>query len=461
MGKIKFCGLLVVGGAFFMSSCLGNEGSKIEDWSQGNAQIATFSLSNDSIKGLSKVVFTIDQVNGKIYNRDSMPYGTVINEKVICTLSYEYAAIGTIFVSSATGDTVYWNGTDSVDFSSPVWITVYPYDGVSTKTYETWINIHQVNPDSMVWELYPDLIPEQSCSEMNVLSYDDSYYMYTKDPSASETGAGCKLYKSETSNPAKWEPLPLTGMPDNAVLSRITGYKNFLYAFTTDGKLFRSTDGRDWSQVLEGVPYIEALIGSIPRNKTGRSPVLSGISKEEDETLRFVTMNENMEWQTGPVTPTSFPLSGFGVLNYEAMYYPYLSISGGRDRENQLSGVTWSTTDGLSWIPVTNEQSNFCFSAREGSVFFSYDTLFYLIGGLDAFGTALKDVYYSKDKGATWRPDTVLITMPEDYAARGFSSVVTDKDNFILLFGGKVSKDTNMLNQLWRGRITRLGFKMD
>jgi hypothetical protein len=295
---------------------------------------------------------------------------------------------------------------------------------------------------------------------MNVLPYNDLYYMYVKDPTASETSVGCKLYKSETSDPARWEQIPLTGMPGNTVLSRITGYENVLYAFTTDGKLYRSADGQDWSQ-MEGAPYIKALIGSIPGNKIGRGSVLSAIVKEENDALRFVTMNENMEWQTGPVTPVAFPLSGFGVLNYEAMHYPYLSISGGRDRENQLSGAIWSTTDGLSWVPVTNEQSGFCFSAREGSVFFPYDTLFYLIGGIDAVGSPLKDVYYSKDRGVTWQPDTMLITMPEDYAARGFSSVVTDKDHFILLFGGKVSNDTDMLNQLWRGRINRLGFKKD
>ncbi|MDR0744110.1 MAG: DUF6242 domain-containing protein [Tannerella sp.] len=457
MGKIKFCGLLIVGLAFLMSSCLGNDDTTIDDWNLGNAQISTFSLSNDSIEGLSDVVFTIDQLNGKIYNRDSMPYGTVIDEKVICSISYEFGALGTIFVSSETGDTVYWNGSDSVDFSSPVLITVYPYDGVSTKTYEAWINIHQVNPDSMVWELYSGLIPGKSFSEMKILSYNDSYYMYAKDPSGFGTGVECKLYRSETSDMVKWEQIPLTGMPENTVLSRMTEYESFLYTFTTDGELYRSADGRSWSQV-EDVPYIQVLIGSIPEIKTGGSPVLSGISKV-DETLRFVVMNENMEWQTGTVVPASFPLSGFDALNYEAMYYPYLSISGGRDSEDHLSGMTWSTMNGLSWISITNEQSGF--SSREGPVFFSYDdTLFYLIGGLDASGAALKDVYYSKDRGVTWWQDTVHI-MPEDYSARGFSSVIIDKDNFILLFGGKVGKDTNILNELWRGRINRLGFRKD
>ncbi len=55
MGKIKFCGLLIVGLAFLMSSCLENDDTTIDDWNLGNAQISAFSLSNDSIKGLSDV----------------------------------------------------------------------------------------------------------------------------------------------------------------------------------------------------------------------------------------------------------------------------------------------------------------------------------------------------------------------------------------------------------------------
>ncbi|MDR0395071.1 MAG: DUF6242 domain-containing protein [Tannerella sp.] len=456
MGKIKLYGLLIAGLAFLMSSCLGNNNSTIDDWNLGNAQISAFSLSNDSIKDLSKVVFTIDQVNGKIFNRDSMSYGTVIDEKVICSISYDFAVVGTIFVSQATGDTVYWNGSDSVDLSSPVWITVYAYDGTSTKTYDARINIHQVDPDSMAWELYSGLIPGKSFTEMKVLPYNGSYYMYAKDPSVSGTGVECKLYKSETSDMLKWEQVPVDGLPGNAVLSQLTEHDGFLYAFTTDGGLYQSAGGHNWSPV-ENAPYIHTLIGSIPEGETRGVPVLSGISKT-DETLCFVAMDKNKEWQTGIAVPASFPLSGFGVLNYEAMYYSYLTVSGGRDGGNNLSNRVWSTMDGLSWTSLTNGSS--VFSVREGASIFRYDTLFYLIGGIDLSGAAVKDVYYSKDRGITWWPDTVH-TLPENYIARGFSSVIVDDDNYILLFGGKAGKNTNVLNELWRGRINRLGFRND
>jgi hypothetical protein len=46
--------------------------------------------------------------------------------------------------------------------------------------------------------------------------------------------------------------------------------------------------------------------------------------------------------------------------------------------------------------------------------------------------------------------------LPTDYAARGFSSIIVDKENFVNIFGGKTSTGSNDLNQLWRGRINRL-----
>lgn len=433
-----------------MSSCLG-EGNQttLDDWSLSNAQIASFSLSNDSIAGLSSVIFTIDQMNGKIYNRDSMPYGTLIDEKVLCTMNFEMSVLGVLMINQAADDSVYWTSaeTDSVDFSSPVLITVYSYNGVSTKTYEAKINIHQIDPDSMPWTLYATPLPGKSFEDMKVISRDNACYLY-----ALQRGV-TSLYKTDQADLIDWVELPLSGFPDRAVLSQITEYESVLYAVDADGQLYRSADGQIWSQVADA-PSLKTLLGFIPGDRTGSEPVLSGISRV-DEKLRFAAMNKNMEWRTGDDVPASFPLSGFGVLNHEVMYYPYLSISSGRDGRDELSNTTWSTANGLSWVPLSSGQSTL--SKREGVALFYYDDMFYVTGGLDESGTALSDIYYSKDKGITWWADTLHV-MPEEYAARGFSSVLVDEDNYVLLFGGKAGRDTNILNELWRGRINRLGF---
>ncbi|MDR1382165.1 MAG: DUF6242 domain-containing protein [Tannerella sp.] len=447
MRKIKFCGLLIAGLACLMSSCLGGDESTIDDWSLSNAQIASFSLSNDSIAGLSSVIFTIDQVNGKIYNRDSMPYGTAIEEKVLCAMDFEMVVSGVLIVNQATNDSVYWNTEDSVDFSSPVTITVYSYNGVSTKTYEAKINIHQVNPDSMVWTLHSGPAPGKSFDEMKVVSYNSAYYMYGTD-----AVAAC-LYKTDRPELNGWTEIPLSGFPAGAVLQQLTEYGGALYVFDGKGLLYRSADGQAWSPVANA-PEIKSLLGSVPGGRARVDTVLSVISKV-GEALTFAVMDKNMKWRPGDEIPASFPVSGFGALNHEVMYYPYLTVSSGRDGRNELSNMAWSTIDGSTWVPLTNEQATF--SKREGVAFFQYDGLFYVTGGIDETGTALSDVYYSKDRGVTWQQDTVHV-MPEEYEARGFSSVIVDKNDYVLLFGGKAGKDTNILNELWRGRINCLGF---
>ena len=213
MRKLKLFGLLMGGLLIIMTSCLrGDDGIGIDDWLLGNAQISSFSLSNDSIIGLSTVKFTIDQVNGKIFNKDSMPYGTVIDEKVLCTIEYDEVSLGVlgVFFVSHAGDTVR-STTDSIDFSGPVTITVYPFDGLTTKTYEAKINIHQVNPDTMVFSKYSDILSGIPVQDMKVISYQDSYCMYV-----SERGE-YNLYKSDKTDMINWKKETLSGFPADAV----------------------------------------------------------------------------------------------------------------------------------------------------------------------------------------------------------------------------------------------------
>ena len=110
--------------------------------------------------------------------------------------------------------------------------------------------------------------------------------------------------------------------------------------------------------------------------------------------------------------------------------------------------------DGLSWAVLASGDANF--SAREGAMVANYDDKLFLIGGIDASGKALKDIYQSFDNGITWALQDTMVVLPADYQARAFSSIIVDEENFVNLFGGKTSADANDLNQLWRGRINRL-----
>jgi hypothetical protein len=454
MKKIKLCGLLIGSALLMMVSCLRSDDVDISNWMLGNAQISSFSLSHDSIEGLSDVKFTIDQVNSLIFNKDSMPYGTAIDRKVICDLNFDNLSLGVanVLFIQHTGDSV-WGTSDSIDFSQPVKIVVYPYDGVSTKTYDARLNVHQVNPDTLVWQQYADLLAATSIQDMKVVLYKDAYYIYVR------ANEGSSLYTMPVAEPRNPVSASLSGFPDDPVFSQIVAFEDDLYVLSKTGDLFCSPDGQSWSPI-EGAPSLKALLGSLPENTvTKRASVLVGLTANDGD-VRSVSMTKDGRWQIGSSVPEAFPLSGFGGgVNYEAMYYPRLVIVGGRSADDQLSNEAWNTTDGLSWSSLTNVRASF--SPREGAAVSFYDDCIFLIGGIDAGGIALKDIYYSRDKGINWSTDGRYV-MPDAYRARSFSSVIVDENNYMTLFGGKAeTEDTYVLNELWRGRINRLGFGKD
>ena len=180
-----------------LSSCLGND--EVETQTIKDPQVKAFSLKNDSVSGLNSVKFSIDQLNDRIYNIDSMPYGTKI-EKVVCTFTPSSGFYALQVYQEATGDTIMWNGSDSLNFSKPVVFITTAYDGVTKKTYHAQVNIHQCVPDSLEWGLYTNqLLPKATLNQQVLMSSDSTtYYMYA------QTTAGFELYKSPATVTPVW-----------------------------------------------------------------------------------------------------------------------------------------------------------------------------------------------------------------------------------------------------------------
>lgn len=450
-------GIFIVGClAYCLSSCLGgDDGDYVVE---KNCQIATFTLQHDSISGLSSVKFTIDQLTGSIFNADSLPYGTEI-EKLVCTITYmnSYSVLANTVMQEAVGDTIVsWNGTDSLDFSKPVKFLITAYDGVTTKSYKAQVNVHQVVPDSMVWSLFSDRITDIPLKEQKVITYAyggvESYLMYVRPTDNS----AYRLYQAPVSDARNWKEISLSGLPASGVpLTQVTAYNGLLYLPSVSGVLYQSTDGQVWT-VATGDLKVRYLLGAVKEGQ-GQPSSLSAIV-DKDGTLTFASMNKEKVWSTGDAVPAYFPVTGFGNTDYYTMYHEYLMIAGGRDKDNQLLNSTWATMNGLLWAKLTDDESVDSFSKREGAMLTKYDDKYFLIGGLAEDGSGLKDIYTSIDYGVTWSLQDSLVVLPDTYAARGFSSVQVDKDQYMLIFAGKTGQNTNELNEVWRGRINRLGF---
>ena len=343
--------------ALLLSSCLGSDDTQYE-WSK-DCQILSFSLSNDSIPGLKDVVFTIDQVDGKIFNIDSMPYGTKLDEKVICTVKLASTVYTCQVMQEAISDTLsYWNLEDSLDFSKPVKFVNTLWDGKTTKTYIAQVNIHQVVPDSMVWGVYKEGITDGAVKEEKVVVFGEgsgeSYYMYTQPVNVNE---GYRLYRSAVTDGKNWTELSVSGLPAGEVrLSQITAYEDAFYAVTTKGFLYSSADGQTWS-LVENAPVIKAILGAIDVDDdftaAGKQPSALSAVIDKNGTLVYGYMNEAKEWNEGTLLNEGFPLTGFGNLSYNSMFRARLLVVAGRDKDNKLTNTAWATDDGKVWAKLT------------------------------------------------------------------------------------------------------------
>jgi hypothetical protein len=457
--------VLFIAGCFALalSSCLGDGFDYNYELSK-DAQIYKFHLKSDSLPQLDSVKFSIDQYGqdgyGLIYNPDSMPFGTVIKEKVICTMNLKGAAgiqvVQTALIdkekedTTEKSDTIWWNMMDSLDFTAPVWFIVYAQDQVTTKRYLAQINIHQVKPDSMVWRNYLDpMIPEQFVSQTVLISNDSTqYYLYAQIPTG-ET----KLYTSPVSDLKIWTPAPLTNFPAGANLPQMCKYKNTWVVSTPEGKIYTTANGRTWSASDNTSHEVAAILGST-------SNFLSVIVKEGGA-YYFAKSTDLQTWTlSADKVDDHFPLTGFARASFDLMFESNILLAGGRKiKDNTVSGSVWISSDGFTWAPARNAEK--AFTPCEGASLTTYDDSYYLIGGIDAKGNAIKTIYTSKDYGLHWTPIDSMKMLPAQFEARGYASIEVTKENNLFLFGGKAKAATTQpsFNQIWTGRINRLAIK--
>jgi hypothetical protein len=455
----RYIKLLLVTGyiAIMFTSCLGS-GEEVDISAYKDAQIASFVLSNDSVPALSAAKFTIDQINGVIFNYDSLPYGTTV-DKAVCTLTYHggYTA-GVQVLQEAVSDSLKaWNGTDSLDFSKPVQFTVHAYDGFNKKVYKAYVNIHQVQPDSITWLRHTDQVTHQAADAQKTISHNGTRMIFQK------IAGQIQLFTS--TDLQAWTKETVTGLPLQAEIMQITSLGNKLYALVPitvntameagiPAGLYSTDDGRQWTHFSD-TQQITTLLGALKSDRS-KPALLSAIIFSQGKQY-FAAMDENGEWTQGNAVPDDFPVSAFASTNYNRLGYEYLMTATGRNQAGMLTSTVWATSNALQWAMFSREGRR-DFSEREGAMLTAYDDKLFLIGGIDAAGTGMKDIYFSSDNGITWATRDTMLLFPQEYEGRGYGSIEVDTYNYIYIYGGKIRNNAKHSDEIWRGRIFRLGF---
>lgn len=95
---------------------------------------------------------TIDQVNNRIFNEDSLPTGTR-TDKLVFASSSGISSTGTLAIKSLySGKDTLYTYTDSTDFSVNREVSVYDTYGERKRTYTFDIRVHRQEADSTAWQ---------------------------------------------------------------------------------------------------------------------------------------------------------------------------------------------------------------------------------------------------------------------------------------------------------------------
>lgn len=412
MKKLAILSLSAVAAASAFVGC-NSDDTTYQEYTSTNVIVSSFSLSADDnvLSSLDTVDFSIDLVGHRIFNADSLPYGTKTNKLVPVIKVYESASAMTLTVRRPNGtDTVYnyaENPNDTIDFSNgPVSLEVTSYDGTNKYRYDVSINVHKEIGDTMVWTKasftdLPTAIPAPTAQK--TVRNSKGLYTLTTD------GTTFSLMHAERPD-ASWESVNTT-IPGGADVSSFCASDNIFFILAA-GQLYTSTDASAWTATGQMWEYIYGVYADHALGATR----ISGDWKFARYPSRIAPVD----------MPEGMPVRGTSALfekSTSTAEFPMAFFVGGELPDGTLSNKTWAF-DGTEWADVSLQPLPVAMKGITLVPFYNYLNkaesskipAILAYGGTD--GTkASRIVYMTYDYGMTWYKAPVSMQLPEDVPA--------------------------------------------
>lgn len=387
----------------------------------------------------SSFPFSINQVAGEVFNVDSLPFATNVDKVVV---NMELSGYALIYVDS-TGVYEGFTSSDSIDFTTPRKFRITSTDSEYHKDYTISVNVHQVEPERMVWGKYASV---EALVPLRALEFGGEMCLY------GEKDGVWALAVTSLSGTPSWDLCSVEGLPSSARLSTIQSFRGALYVVAADG-IYTSTDARVWEPCY-GCSGAVAIVGA--------SDADGGMLWVATEDGLLATADGGSFEYTGAL-PDGFPLYGVSIasyaLNHNSGIVRYMLV-GYADKAMDGAASVWSRlSTESSWVRYENENNPYLCPALKGLSVMRYDGLLYAVGGagivqgvdVDAFSS----FYISRDNGITWKePEGFYQRMPAELRGCDEPFVATvDSNNvmWIICAGDEPFA--------WKGIINRLGFR--
>ncbi len=383
--------------------------------------------------------FTINQVTGEVYNNDSLPFATNIS-KVVTQFSVN--GVASIYVDSLDSYE-HFSSTDSLDFTSPRKVRIYSEDAEFYKDYTIKINVHQVDPELMVWNKYSAV---EGLVPVRVVEANGAMFLFGKDSNGAVAVASTAL----EGVPA-WETALVSGLPADADISTIQLFNGALYA-VAGGNVYTSADGAVWTLSASDTGAV-AIVGASEEDGKLWIAGSQGVLWSEDAAT--FTVNEAL--------PEGFPLYGVSLasypLNHNKKIVRYMLVGYTAEDKSGEPAVWSKLSTEAKWTNYKNEENKYECPALEGLSVVRYDNYLYAVGGAGTVNgrevVPFNSFYISKDNGIAWKVSTGFYQrLPEELVGNDTPfAVAVDSNNFIWIINSGTEGGA------WKGIINRLGFE--
>lgn len=435
---------VLIANLLLFSSCLNSSDNNMEYPTDPQIYAISIASKTDTTNLLPGVVFTIDQVNGKLYNREPLPYGFHVDSAMLTLTGSTSLAFSMIELTLDPDSTYAWNASDSIAIPRLRKIKTTAPDGVTSKNYDFQLNIYQEDPYILIWEKIAGNYLGSSVESQTTIIYNNRFYTYYR------SGEEIKADSTAISDTPKWGKVDLSGIPHTLRLSSFITSGNLIYALdAATGAVYQSPDGSDWSAVQTEYE-VKALYGELPFADPGN--ILLAVT--HDEKVKFARTNNgfsNIVLMND--LPDNMPITDFSAMKVESRTSyasKFIFLSGGNTSDNAFSNNIWilqEDGDVIKYISSKRpEEGNL-----KGSSLFFYDDKPYLIARSSDGKNILM---YSDNYGVDWIKAEENQSLPADFTARTNTSVITDADNNIWIFGGISSSNTQLVD-IWKGRLNK------
>lgn len=433
------------------TSCLGSSDNDIEY--SPDAQIYSFSMSSkaDTANILNATSFTIDQVSGRIFNNEPLPYLFHVDSVVLnITGASSFIPFTSISLTMQPDSPYFWSQADSVAINRLKRITTTAQDGESVKRYEFQLNIYQQDPFILSWERKGDYLSVAPSSQKTI-AFNNQFITYYKQ------GGTVRAVSTSDNDGTNWEAFPdVTGLPPTVQLESLLAYLGAVYVLDENGDVYTSDEqGVAWSRVPMEQSVV-AIYGILPSATNGN--ILIAI-EEEDGSHLFATTDDFSTIQEMNRVPVAMPLSGFtatSIENPESFSTRYIVLTDRVKGDDTVNTAIWILQEKEGEITSVSKSVD---AQVAGSSLFYYDGRLYLMTVPDEGDT--NTLLLSNNFGLDWAEAGENQAFPSDpsiFIPRTNASVIADDSNNIWVFGGVSISQTQLVDS-WRGRLNKFAME--